>query len=212
MGGALCSRPTRRILGAAVQSARAAGDPVLRRAACGGQHTSTSSPLRSCLPDLFPLPPDLDLGPAGSCRGCATRCPYSRPEFLLGPVRRADTTVCQLHRAGGLAAVRGSPPTHERLSSRHVAGDPANVRAPDRDVEGSPATPTLPPAVLHAPRTAGGSATIRGPSTRTHRAQLPRIHPDTDTPGYNFPGYNFRVWIHPLPTRVECRAGGTVVA
>jgi len=41
-----------------------------------------------------------------------------------------------------------------------VAGDPANVRAPDRDVEGSPATPQLSHRRCCPPRhVAGGSAT-----------------------------------------------------
>ncbi|MGH3812545.1 MAG: hypothetical protein ACRDUV_08825, partial [Pseudonocardiaceae bacterium] len=70
--------------------------------------------------------------------------------------------------------LRGPPPTHEGLSSRQVAGDPANVRAPDRDVEGSPATPN----------------------------PFPQLHSS----------HNSIAWTHPAPHRVECRAGGTVVA
>jgi hypothetical protein len=50
-------------------------------------------------------------------------------------------------KAGGLADSRGSlpPPPHPReLSSQHVAGDLPSVHAPDRDVDGSPATFKIP--------------------------------------------------------------------
>src|SRR5581483_7655144 len=73
--------------------------------------------------------------------------------------------------------VRGTPPLPRKLSSRHVAGDPANVRAPDRDVEGLPATTTL---------------------SRRRRC-TPRASP-VGAPQLNS-------LVHPALHRVECRAG-----
>lgn len=59
-----------------------------------------------------------------------------------------------------------------------MAGDPANVRAPDRDVEGSPATPDSPAGGVARPRAAGGSST-----QQLHKLDQPALR------------------------RVECRAG-----
>jgi hypothetical protein len=165
MVGVLCWPVMRRIPGAVVQSAQAVGDPA-RCAACGGPHMSTSSTPRAG-PGPFPRDRSLRyLGRAGPCCRCATRRRYFPP----GRSPRAEFLLPQLHRAGGLAVTRGSPPHPRRLSSRHVAGDPANVRAPDRDVEGSPATPRSPTGGAAAPHAAGGSATTRGGPP--HRVQL----------------------------------------
>jgi hypothetical protein len=53
-----------------------------------------------------------------------------------------------------------------------VAGDPANVRAPDRDVEGSPATPLSHRRCCPPRNSAGGSASNPDREPQTHRAQL----------------------------------------
>ncbi len=69
----------------------------------------------------------------------------------------------------------GSPPHPRGVSSRHVAGDPVNVRAPDRDVKGSPATPKFPCSTLRGRRTQGSVTTRHG--HRAHGAQLHSLDP-----------------------------------
>jgi hypothetical protein len=118
----------RRIPEAAAQSARVAGDPVLHPAACGRPRMSISSARRPC--------------PRGLCRPPRSiQCrPHPQAKFLLGLVPRAD---CQLPRSNSIETpsswrprvLSWVSPHPRKLSSRHVAGDPANVRAPDRDVE-----------------------------------------------------------------------------
>jgi hypothetical protein len=70
----------------------------------------------------------------------------------------------------------GYPPHPRGVSSRHVAGDPVNVRAPDRDVKGSPATPKFSP--LHAAR-AANSGECHNPGMGTAPT-----------------GHNFTAWTH----------------
>jgi hypothetical protein len=70
-----------------------------------------------------------------------------------------------------------------------VAGDPANVRAPDRDVEGSPATLQSPTGGVTASHAAGGSVT-------TLAGRAPARH-------------NSITSNHVTRHRVECRAGAS---
>jgi hypothetical protein len=160
MDGALCSPPMSLTLGVAARSAPVTGGPGQHRAAYGEPRTSILFPRSRCLqgalhPRRAREPKPRDSPPPGRCSpdsrlsgvrgGAALRRPYSVPQSLLGGPPHAEGT--HYFNSIELAVspfIRGAPPHPRRLSSRHVAGDPASVRAPDRDVEGSPATPDSP--------------------------------------------------------------------